>query len=199
MTSPDAGVSEWITGLAGECSVCDNVMALLVTDFFVPVSISLYLLLLWFGTGDPVQRIKTQYGVMCASISLGIACGVVAIVNSLVEFWDRPFVEGENARQAAESLFYLPHDPSFPSNLAAVAFGAAMGMCIYNRKASIPIFVLAVLWSISRMYAGIHYPLDILGGMGIGIAMAFFTYGLLRAFNFLPVFFMGLARKMYLA
>ena len=199
MTSPDAGVSEWIAGLAGECSVCDNVMALLVTDFLIPVSISLYLLFLWFGTGDPVQRVKTQYGVMCASASLGIACGVVAIINSSVEFWDRPFVEGENARQAAETLFYLPHDPSFPSNLAAVGFGAAMGMCIYNRKASIPIFVLAALWSISRMYAGIHYPLDILGGMGIGIVVGFFTHGVFRVFHPVPTFIHGLARKLYLA
>ena len=199
MTSPDSGISEWISGLAGECSVCDSVMALICTDFFIPVSISLYMLLLWFGTGDPAQRVKTQYGVMCAAASLGIACGFVSLINNFVELWDRPFVEGENARQAAETLFYLPHDPSFPSNLAAVAFGAAAGLWIYNRKASIPIFVLAVLWSISRMYAGIHYPLDILGGMGVGIVVAFFTHGVFRVFHPVPTFMHRLARKMYLA
>ncbi len=199
MTSPDAGISEWIAGLAGECSVCDDVMALLCTDFFIPVSISLYMLLLWFGTDDPVHRVKNQYGVMCASASLGIACGFVSLINNYVDLWDRPFVDGEKARQAAESLFYMPHDPSFPANLAAVAFGAATGLWIYNRKASIPIFVLAILWSISRMYAGAHYPLDILGGMGIGITIAFFTYGVFRVFHPIPTFLHELARKFYLA
>ena len=199
MTSPDAGFSEWLAGLVGKCSAFDDLMSLLCTDFFIPVSISLYILFLWFGTGNPVQRVKNQYGVMCASASLGIACGFVALINNFVKLWDRPFVDGENARQAAETLFYLPHDPSFPSNLAAVAFGAATGLWIYNRKASIPIFVLAILWSISRMYAGVHYPLDILGGMGIGIAIAFFTYGVFRVLHPIPAFFHGLARNFYLA
>ncbi len=199
MNSPDAGMSEWIAGLAGKSSICDGVMSLLCTDFFIPVSISLYMLLIWFGTDDREQRFRNQYGVMCASSSLGIACAFVSLINHYVELWERPFFEGENARQAAELLFYLPHDPSFPSNLAAVAFGAAMGMCIYSRKASIPIFVMAILWSIARMYAGIHYPLDILGGMGIGVGTAVLTYGVFRVLHPVPTFFHELAKKMYLA
>ncbi|MFO8101113.1 MAG: phosphatase PAP2 family protein [Dehalococcoidia bacterium] len=199
MTPPDSGVSEWITGFVGENEVFDGVMSLLCTDFFVPVSISLYMLLQWFGTADPVQRVKTQYGIMCASASLGISCGVVAIINNFVELWDRPFSNDENARYAAETLFYLPHDPSFPANLAAVGFGAAAGMWIYDRVASIPIFVLAFLWAISRIYAGAHYPVDILGGMGIAVVVAFLTYGVFRLFHPVPAFFHGLARKVYLA
>ncbi len=199
MTPPDSGFSEWITDFVGECSACDGVMALLCTDFFVPVSISLYMLLRWFGTGNPVQRVKTQYGIMCASASMGISCGVVALINNFVDIWDRPFMNDANARHAAETLFYLPHDPSFPANLAAVAFAAAMGMCIYNRIASIPIFVLALLWSISRIYAGAHYPLDILGGMGIGIVVAFFTHGVFWVLKPVPAFFHRMARKLYLA
>ena len=198
-TPPDAGISEWVTGLVGKCSVCDNVMALLATDFFIPVAISLYMLFLWFGIGDGVQRVKNQYGAMCASISLGIACGMVEIFNAIFEVWERPFVEGENARHAAETLFYLPHDPSFPSNLAAVGFGAAMGMWMYNRKAAIPIFALASLWSISRVYAGIHYPVDILGGAAIGIAVAFFSYGLLKVLWPFPIVALWIARKLYIA
>ncbi len=199
MMPPDADFSEWITDFAGESSVVDGIMALLATDFFIPVAISLYMSFLWFGTGDPVKRVKNQYAVMCASASLGIACGFVALVNNFVDLWERPFVEGENARAAAGDLFYYPHDPSFPSNLAAVAFGAAMGIFMYNRKASIPVFVLAFLWSISRVFAGVHYPVDILGGLGIGVLTAFFTYGVFRVLHPVPTFFHGLARKFYLA
>ncbi len=199
MKPPDANISEWISGLAGESSVCDGIMAIFATDFFVPVSISLYMSLLWFGTNDPVQRVKNQYGVMVASAALGIACGWVSLINNFERFWERPFVEGENARYAAETIFYLPHDPSFPSNLAAVAFAAAMGICIYNRKASIPVFVLAILWSFSRVFAGVHYPIDILGGMGIGLFTGVFTYGVFRALHFVPTFLHGLAIKFYLA
>ena len=199
MTPPDAGFSEWITSGVGKCDAFDGVMALLATDFFIPVTMSLFMLFLWFGTGDPVQREKNYYGAMCASISLGISCGVVEILNNTTELWERPFVEGENARHAAETLFYLPHDPSFPSNLAAVGFGAAMGMWIYNRKASIPMFVLAALWSVSRVYAGIHYPVDILGGIGIGIVIAFFSYAILKYVWQVPTVALWIARKLYVA
>ena len=199
MSLPDRDFSEWITGFAGENSFVDGIAALFATDFFVPVSISLYMSLLWYGTKDPLQRIKNQYGVMCASASMGIACGWISLINNFERFWDRPFVEGENARHAAEELFYLPHDPSFPSNLAAVAFAAATGIFIYNRKASIPVIILALLWSISRVFAGIHYPIDIVGGAAIGIATGVFTYGVFRLLHPVPTFFHGLARKFYLA
>ena len=199
MTAPDHDISEWITDLAGECSFVDDMMSLFATDFFGPVSISLIFLFMWFGTSDPVQRVKNQYAAMCGSISLGIACGVVAIINANVEMWPRPFEEDESIREVANAIFYTPHDPSFPANLAAVAFGAAMGVWIYNRKASIPIFILGALWSISRLYAGVHYPLDILVGAAIGIACAFFSYGLLKFFWPLPKIALWLARKVYVA
>ena len=58
MTAPDSGISEWIASGVDKCSFFDGVMALLATDFFIPVSISLFMLFLWFGTKDPVQREK---------------------------------------------------------------------------------------------------------------------------------------------
>ena len=83
--------------------------------------------------------------------------------------------------------------------MAAVAFGAAMGMWFYQRKASIPLFVFACLWSFARVYAGVHYPLDILGGATIGILMGCFSYGLMRLLWFLPAVCHWLAKKIYLS
>ncbi|MDD5095312.1 MAG: phosphatase PAP2 family protein [Dehalococcoidia bacterium] len=206
MTAPDSQVSEWITGVVGESHFFDNIMTLLASDFFAPVSISLFLLYIWFGTRDPILRVKNQYGVMCASASLGVACLGVKILNSLINFdpWPRPFMADdpglrENATHAAQVIFYFPTDPSFPANMAAVAFGAAAGMWFYRRRASIPLFVFAILWSCGRVYAGVHYPLDILGGAAIGVSMACVTYGLMKVFWPLPAFFHWIGRKLYLA
>lgn len=199
MTAPDGGFARWITEFSSDQTFLHGVVNVLVSDFFIPVSMALYMLFLWFGTRDPEQRVRKQYGVMCASASLGLACLVVELINNNIEVWPRPFEEYESARLAAEAMFYLPHDPSFPANLAGVAFGAAAGMCIYDRRASIPLFVLGLIWSMARVYAGLHYPLDILGGVAIGVAMAFFSYGLFVFFRPVPVFFHGLARKLYLA
>lgn len=37
------------------------------------------------------------------------------------------------------------------------------------KKLSIPAAVLAVMISLSRLYVGVHYPTDVLGGVFIGI------------------------------
>jgi undecaprenyl-diphosphatase len=201
LTSPDHVLSEWITGAVGEVHFFDNVMTLLASDFFIPVSMSLYILYLWFGTRDPVLRVKTHYGAMCASASLGFGCLGVHILNRGFGYdpWPRPFVVHDAARSAAETILYLPSDPSFPANVAAASFGAAMGMWFYRRKASIPLFIFAVLWSFGRVYAGVHYPLDILGGAAIGVIAACFTYGLMILLWPVPKFFYWLAQKIYLA
>ncbi|MBM3133094.1 MAG: phosphatase PAP2 family protein [Chloroflexi bacterium] len=201
MTAPDSGISEWLTGLVGKCSVCDHLIGFIANDFFMPVTMSMVMLFLWFGIRNPVQRKRIHYGVMCAAGSLGFANLAVHISNRVVEFdpWARPFEVHESAHRAAETLFYFPHDPSFPSNAAACTFGAAFGLLFYHRKASIPLFAIAVLFCFSRVYAGIHYPLDILGGAAIGFGIALFTYGLMRFLWWLPDFFYAAARKVYLA
>ena len=206
MTPPDHKLSEWITGLVDKSHIFDDVMTLLASDFFIPVSISLFLLYVWFGTRDPVLRVKNQYGAMCASASLGIACLVLHILNRVIHFdpWPRPFLADdpglqENASHAAQTIFYLPHDPSFPANIAAVAFGAAAGMWLYQRKASIPIFIFAVLGCFARVYAGVHYPLDILGGAAIGVVTALLSYWLMKTLWWAPTLCFWIARKLYIA
>ena len=201
MTSPDNQISTWITGLAGHSSILDKFMNLLACDFLMPMFMSLFLLYLWFGTRDPAQRIKNQYGAMCASASLGLANLGVHILNRVLQFdpWPRPFEVEESAMRAAETVFYFPHDPSFPANVAAITFAAATGMWLYNRKASIPLFTIAVVWCFARVYAGVHYPLDMLGGAAIGIIIAFGTYGIMRILWPLPTFCFWIARKLYVA
>ena len=199
--SPDSFLSEWITSLAGKFDALDHFMTLVASDFFIPVAMSLYMLYLWFGTRDPVMRVKNQYGAMCASASLGMANLGVQLFNMGINFdpWDRPFEVHESAREAAEKVFYMPHDPSFPANIAAVTFGAAMGMFFYNRRAAVPLLAIGFAWSFARVYAGVHYPLDILGGAVIGVIMAYVSYGLLRLFRPLPAFCFRVARKLYVA
>lgn len=70
-------------------------------------------------------------------------------------------------------LVKKPHDFSFPSGHTACAFICAfMAHHQLDKKFSIPIIVLAILVAFSRLYVGVHYPSDILGG----ILLAYIIY-----------------------
>ncbi len=66
-------------------------------------------------------------------------------------------------------------DPSFPSNHALNNFAEAMFFfTIWPRKRNAGwLFLVAFLISIGRMYQGVHYPSDVLGGAVIGITAGF--------------------------
>lgn len=59
---------------------------------------------------------------------------------------------------------------SFPSSHAVNNFAAAPYFSFFYRKWTWAIFALASLVVISRVYVGVHYPSDILGGAIVGSA-----------------------------
>ncbi len=73
------------------------------------------------------------------------------------------------------------HGSSFPSGHAGSAFAAAGVMWqtlprLYGAAA----LVLAALIGLSRVYLGVHYPSDVLGGMLIGLTIAWSIVWLYR-------------------
>ena len=61
---------------------------------------------------------------------------------------------------------------SFPSGHAAFYFALSMGVYLYNKKLGAAFFVVSVLMGIARIFAGVHWPADILGGALVGIVTA---------------------------
>ena len=69
-------------------------------------------------------------------------------------------------------------DPSFPSGHATiVSAGAAILLLRFNRGkqiiGSIILAIEAVLVAYSRIYTGVHYPMDVFGGILLGTGVAF--------------------------
>ncbi len=67
-------------------------------------------------------------------------------------------------------IIKLPSELSFPSGHTSSSFTAALVLLkLTPKKYGIPAVVLAALISLSRIYVGVHYPTDILGGIVVGI------------------------------
>ncbi len=66
-----------------------------------------------------------------------------------------------------------PTGLSFPSGHAVLAFALASLLAPYlGRVGRIVVYSLAVMTAVGRIYLGAHNPLDVVGGAGLGIAIA---------------------------
>lgn len=166
LTEIEGRLVAWLNGLLGRSEAVDDAVYLLVSDYFVPVCISFWMLGLWFQGRDARERDRNQRAVLGGAIGLGFANLAVLIVNQFV-FRDRPMASLE-----LTNLLYAATDSSFPSNPAAVAFAAAMAIWLGNRRASVPVFALAGVWCLMRVLNGLFYPTDILAGAAIGITVS---------------------------
>lgn len=74
----------------------------------------------------------------------------------------------------------------FVSSHAANSFGLAMFTALLFRKwyFSVFIFLWALVNSYSRIYMGLHYPGDILGGLILGVLCGVFVYWMYKRFSF---------------
>jgi len=69
-------------------------------------------------------------------------------------------------------LVSTPHTGAFPSGHSASAFACATVIAWASPRLAVPAFVLAGLVAWSRVYVGVHWPLDVLGGAALGVLVA---------------------------
>jgi undecaprenyl-diphosphatase len=69
-------------------------------------------------------------------------------------------------------LVHVPVSDSFPSGHSATSFACAALLAWLTPLPKVPLFALAALIAFSRVYDGVHYPLDVLGGAALGLAVA---------------------------
>ncbi len=69
-------------------------------------------------------------------------------------------------------LVHVPGNPSFPSGHAATSFACAATLAWLTPLSPVALYVLAALIAFSRVYVGVHYPLDVIGGAALGLGVA---------------------------
>ncbi len=134
-------------------------LAIDAAEWFI-FSIPVVLVQIWFSGNQNKRR---------AAILSTMAAGVALLLNQamgLAWFHPRPFMEGIGHT-------YLVHaaENSFPSDHGAVVFAVALGLLSQadTRKAGWFMTLLAVVVVWSRIYVGVHYPLDMLGALAAAV------------------------------
>ncbi len=111
-------------------------------------------------------------------IAGGIAVGLNDFIchNVLKEFFARP--RPCHGLPDMEHITNCSNSFSFPSNHASNLFTAAMTMSLCFKNLIFLAYTCALLVGYSRVYLGVHYPSDVLGGAIFGSLMGFLGYKL---------------------
>ncbi len=102
-----------------------------------------------------------------------ILSGIVGRI--LKHFFDRPRPLKEMAALIESHQVYIHvlgkelREYSFPSGHTLSAFSGATFLSILFKRWSPLFFSVAVLTGLSRIYVGAHFPIDVIGGMFVGI------------------------------
>jgi undecaprenyl-diphosphatase len=68
-------------------------------------------------------------------------------------------------------LVAVPHDGSFPSGHATTSFAGATMLAWFAPRLAPGLYVLAAAIGFSRVYVGVHWPYDVLGGAVLGTVL----------------------------
>ncbi len=146
-------------------------MAILIAkDLILIVPLLVVTLWLW----GPAQRQMVFKLMLALMISLTVSWAIGHLYPH-----DRPFVAG-----VGYNFLHHAADDSFPSDHGTVSFTFALAFLFWHRLwsgALLMAIAAAIAWS--RVYLGVHWPLDMVGGLlagmcgCLGAALIWHTFG----------------------
>lgn len=145
---------------AGANGFFDAVMPFLTdfSNFEIPLAIAWVMLMVFGGRRGRVTALVLAVTLLMTDQMSS------HVIKPLVQR-ERPCVELSDVR----ALMGLKTSFSFPSSHAANIFGAATVLSLGYRRLTIPFMVIATAVAYSRVYVGVHYPLDVIAGAALGV------------------------------
>ena len=131
--------------------------------------------LVWVAIAALVAALLRRPGVFVLTVVAVTCADQLAFALKAVVPVDRPSVR----YALPHALVRVPTDHSFPSGHSATSFAAALVLAHAVPRRAWLFYVLAVAIGFSRIYVGVHYPIDVLGGalLGLGVATALLRLG----------------------
>ena len=98
----------------------------------------------------------------------------IALVHGVVDLGLKPLVGRQRPAPPDEiqlRLIERPATASFPSGHAANAFAGALVITRLWPKGRFVVWAAAVIVAVARVYLGVHYPLDAVAGVLVGLVI----------------------------
>ncbi len=161
---------QWIHGFAGR-SIALNWLGVFLAEYLPYLLMAVFLVIVFYEKGWRRRFYLFAEGMIAVMLSRGL-------IDEVIRFFyhhERPFSFYHFTSLIPEAGW------SFPSGHASWFFAISMIVWYANRKAGIWFFALSALNGIARIYVGVHWPFDILGGVIVGIASGMLIHWLFKS------------------
>ncbi|MGW6604473.1 phosphatase PAP2 family protein [Streptomyces sp. NPDC055036] len=169
-SNPDVSLLYDINGLAKDAPTWFDRVMEFVGEYGIMLGLVLIGLWGWWSVrkrGSEDDSVTAVAGLVWAPLAAGIALLINIPIRGFVER-PRPFLD----HKGLEVLVAGKTDYSFVSDHATMAMALAVGVFIAHRKLGLAAIGLALLEGFCRVYMGVHYPTDVIGGFALGTAVA---------------------------
>jgi undecaprenyl-diphosphatase len=168
-SNPDVDLLYDINGLAKDAPHWFDRLMEYVGEYGLLLAMVVLVLWCWWS----VRRRGGQDAAssVAALVWAPLAAGIAVLVNVPIRGFvqrPRPFLD----HQGLDVLVSGKTDYSFVSDHATITMAMGVGLFVANRKFGVAGIALALLEGFCRVYMGVHYPTDVVGGFALGTAVA---------------------------
>lgn len=162
----DQALFRLVNNLAERSALLDAVGVFFAKPFIYIMGAAAAILMLYWWT----QK-KWQLPLMVGIVAI-IMNEIIVQLAKLAFAHDRPFLVLENVHL----LVTQPVTHAFPSGHTAAAFAIAVSVWLCNKRWGMGFLIGAVSIGLSRMFVGVHWPLDVGVGAMVGSGVALVSY-----------------------
>jgi undecaprenyl-diphosphatase len=172
----DASILHFVNGFAQRSQIFDEFVVLVCMNNFLKGALVFTIVwYLWFQS-EP-NREKREY--LLVGVSASFAGLVIAKILTLAIHRARPFNTPQLELRVPYGIHAVAWEGlnSFPSDHAILFFALATGIFLASRTIGWLVYgYVALFICLPRIYLGIHFPTDILGGAIIGLSTAWLAH-----------------------
>jgi undecaprenyl-diphosphatase len=170
-SNPDVTLLYDINGLARHApGWMDRTIAFL-GEYGLPLAMVLLVAACWWTERRRAASVDAAAASVAAVVWAPLAAAIAVLANvpirGLVER-PRPFTD----HGGLDVLVHGKHGFSFVSDHATLTMAMAAGLFVANRRCGLIGIAMALVEGFCRVFLGVHYPTDVIGGFALGTAVA---------------------------
>ncbi|WP_354641805.1 phosphatase PAP2 family protein [Kitasatospora camelliae] len=166
-SDPDLGLLRAVNGLAKSSPDWLDALVAWVGEYGILLGLAALGVTAWLQARRAPDAPVAVAGLLWAPLAVAVSELANLPISAIVDR-PRPFVDHPELDVLVEGK---EGTLSFVSDHSAMSMGIAVALLLVNRRLGLLAGVLALLQGFCRMFVGVHYPTDVIGGFALATAV----------------------------